>query len=157
MNEQQHPGDTASLRIEAPAERCWDLVADITQMGRLSPECTGGRWLGGAPGPSVGARFVGFNRRGWVRWFTVNTVVECERPTVFAFRTRDSGTVWSYRFEVDDDATTVTESRHAFRERPGVAAVFSKLFLGGAEGHDDEMREGMVRTLERLKALAERP
>lgn len=150
------PGDTVSIHVAAPPERCWDLVADITAMGRLSPECTGGRWLGGAPGPSVGARFVGFNRRGRVRWFTVSTVVECERPDRFAFRTRDSGTTWSYRFEAHDGGTRVTESRAAFRSRPLMATVFSKLLLGGVAGHDDEMRRGMLATLERLKDLAER-
>jgi hypothetical protein len=36
-----------------------------------------------------------------------------------------------------------------------VARVFTKLFLGGLEEHDDELRAGMRQTLERLKAVAE--
>lgn len=150
-----HSADSASLRIAAAPEVLWDLVADITQMGRLSPECTGGRWLGRATGPAVGARFVGFNRRGWVRWATTNRVVEAERPQVFAFETKQSGARWRYTFEPDGDGTIVTETREEWRARPVLARVASRFLLGGIEEHDDEMRAGLQATLERLKALAE--
>lgn len=150
-----HSADSASLRVAAAPEVLWDLVADITQMGRLSPECTGGRWLGRATGPAVGARFVGFNRRGWVRWATTNRVVEAERPQVFAFETKQSGARWRYTFEPDGDGTIVTEAREEWRARPVLARVASRFLLGGIEEHDDEMRAGLQATLERLKALAE--
>ena len=149
--------DEVSLRIEASAERCYDLVADITQMGRLSPECTGGRWMGGARGPAVGVKFLGTNRRGWVRWFTVSRVVAADRGKEFAFETRDSGTRWGYRFVSDGNATVVTESREGFKDRPAIARTFSKLFLGGVAPHDQEMVDGMAATLARLKAVAETP
>ena len=38
----------------------------------------GGRWLGGATGPALGARFHGSNRRGWRRWSTRVVVTACE-------------------------------------------------------------------------------
>jgi uncharacterized protein YndB with AHSA1/START domain len=150
-----HPGDAVSLRIAAPAERLYDLVSDPTQMGRLSPECVGGRWLDGATGPAVGARFKGRNRRGLARWSTTNRVVEAEPGRAFAFETKQSGTRWTYRFEPDGDATVVTESRAAWRERPLVAKAFARFALGGVEDHEDELRQGMQATLERLKAIAE--
>lgn len=56
--------DEVSIVIDAPADRLYDIVSDVSKMGRLSPECTGGKWLGGAKGPSVDARFKGRNRRG---------------------------------------------------------------------------------------------
>lgn len=149
--------DAVSLRIAAPAQRIYDIVSDITQMGRLSPECTGGRWLGSASGPAVGARFVGTNKRGWFRWFTTNKVVAADPGREFAFETKQSGTRWSYRMEPDGDATIVTESRAPWRERPVLAKLTSALFLGGVGGHEDEMRAGLQATLERLKAVAEAP
>jgi len=149
-------GDSVSLVIDAPAERLYDIVSDITKMGRLSPECVGGRWLKGAKGPAVGAEFRGRNRRGLVFWVTRNKVVAANRGREFAFETRDSGTRWRYRFEpAENGATVVTESREAWRRRPLVARVFSVLLLGGVKDHDEEMRDGMRTSLERLKSVAE--
>ena len=93
-----------------------------------------------------GASPAGRPRTGW------------SRPSpgeAFAFETQQSGTRWTYRFEPDGDGTIVTESRAAWRSRPLVAKVFSAIALGGVADHDDEMRDGMLATLERLKAVAE--
>lgn len=151
------PGDEASLRIDAPADRLYGIVTDIAHMGRLSPECTGGEWLDGADGPTVGARFKGHNKRGFARWSTTNTVVAADQDREFAFETKQSGTRWRYRFEPDGDATVVTESREACADRPLVAKVFATLLLGGVGGHEDEMRQGMVDTLGRLSEAAAAP
>jgi len=155
------PGDEVSLRVAAPADRIYDLVTDIAGMGRLSPECTGGRWLDGATGPAVGARFKGTNKRGLARWSTVNTVVAAEPAERFAFNTNQSGTCWTYTMVPDPGpdgsvGTIVTESRHAWRERPLLARIYSRIALGGVEEHDREMRDGMRRTLDRLRDIAER-
>jgi hypothetical protein len=149
--------DTVTLRIAAPPERCYELVSDITRMGRLSPECTGGRWVGSVQGAVVGARFLGFNRRGPVRWFTVNRVVAADPGRRFAFETRGSATRWTYRFTPDGDGTLVTESRAPTRPRPLGARLFAGLLLGGITAHDEELRHGMRATLERLRTVAEQP
>ncbi len=147
--------DSVTRRIDAPAARIYDIVTDIANMGRLSPECTGGRWLGGATGPAVGARFKGTNRRGFMRWSTTNEVVAAEPGREFAFETQQSGMRWRYVLEPDGDATIVTESRAAWRSRPLVARIFTRFLLGGVEEHDDELRAGLHATLERLAAIAE--
>ncbi len=147
--------DEVTLVVEATPERCYQIVSDITQMGRLSPECTGGRWLGRTKRPETGARFIGTNRRGWVRWFTVNRVVAAEPAREFAFVTRGSRTRWGYRFEALDGATSVTESRREAGARPLSARLVARFLLGGGEAHEQEMRDGMRRTLERLKTVAE--
>jgi hypothetical protein len=141
----------ASLRIEAPADALYDIVTDVAGMGRLSPECTGGRWLDGAAGPAVGARFKGTNKRGIIRWSTVNRVVEADRGVVFSFDTLGSGARWTYRFAPDGDGTLVTESREMYTQRPRSATIFSALLLGGTESHDEEMNAGLQATLERLR------
>ncbi|MGQ0833025.1 MAG: SRPBCC family protein [Microthrixaceae bacterium] len=147
--------DSASMQIGAPPERIYEIVTDIAHMGRLSPECTGGRWLGGATGPAVGARFKGTNRRGWMRWSTVNKVVAADPGREFAFETQQSGMRWRYVLTPEGDGTLVTESREAWRARPLVARIAAKYLLGGLEEHDDELRAGLHATLERLKTAAE--
>ncbi len=151
------PADSVSLRIEATPEALYDLVSDPANMGRLSPECTGGHWLDGATGPVVGARFKGTNKRGFVRWSTKSTVVAAERGQEFAFEVGDSGTRWRYQFQPDGSGTVVTESRAASKPYPFIAKAFTTVLLGGVEGHTKELREGMAATLQRLKDLAESP
>ena len=149
------PADEVSVHIDAPPERIYEIVTDIAQMGRLSPECTGGKWLGGATGPAVGARFKGSNKRGVARWSTTNEVVAAEPGRVFSFETQQSAARWTYRLEPEGSGTLVTESRAPFKKRPTVAKVFTQLLLGGEDGHTEELRDGMRQTLERVKAIAE--
>lgn len=158
MSEASSPSpnaDEVTVRIDAPPERVYEIVTDIAAMGRLSPECTGGRWLDGATGPAVGARFKGTNKRGLARWSTTNRVVVAEPGRAFAFETLQSGHRWDYRIEPDGRGSVVTESRAPFRDRPLLAKVFTKLLLGGEDGHEHELRAGMRATLERVKAIAE--
>lgn len=156
-SKKKSPSDEVSLTIAAPAERLYDIVSDVTKMGRLSPECTGGKWLGPADGPAVDARFKGRNRRGLAFWSTTNRVVAANRGREFAFETLQSGARWRYRFEPTADGTIVTESHEMFRRRPAVAWVYATLLLGGAKDHDDEARAGMRTSLEHLKQIAEAP
>jgi uncharacterized protein YndB with AHSA1/START domain len=156
-HESSQAADEVSLRISAPPDLVYEIVTDVAGMGRLSPECTGGRWLGDATGPAVGARFKGTNKRGMVRWSTTNEVVEADPGRAFSFKTLQSGYQWTYRMEPDGEGTLVSESRAPFRARPLLAKVVTQLLLGGEDGHTDELRAGMQHSLERLKALAESP
>lgn len=149
------PGDEVSLHIAASPEALYAIVTDVSRMGELSPECTGGTWQGGATGPAVGATFKGTNKRGYARWSTSNTVVEADPGRAFAWETKQSGVRWGFRFAAEGDGTLVTEHRREFKDRPLVAKVFAKLALGGVAEHEDELRDGMRATLERLKAVAE--
>jgi len=147
--------DSASVTVAADAGTLWDMVSDVTRMGEWSPECTGGRWLGKRRTPVVGARFVGFNRRGLARWATTNEVVESARGTAFAFRTRETGVVWGYRFApADDGGTVVTETRDTSAARTWLVRLAGP-FVGGMDSHADELRAGMRETLGRIKAAAE--
>ncbi len=149
------PSDEVSLHIDAPPERVYEIVTDIAEMGRLSPECVGGQWLAGATGPAVGARFKGRNKRGLARWSTTNEVVEADPGRGFSFKTLQSGYQWTYRMEPDATGTLVTERRAPFKDRPLVAKLFTQVLLGGEQGHEEELRDGMRQTLERVKAIAE--
>ncbi|GAA4710388.1 SRPBCC family protein [Pseudonocardia yuanmonensis] len=147
--------DETSVVVDATPDEVWALVSDITRMGEWSPECTGGAWRGGATGPTVGARFVGFNRRGRVRWRTHCRVTESVPGVAFAFSVLESAMTWGFRIEPVEGGTRLTE----WRERTGALAVPAKLFAAtGLLGRDREtmMVDGMERTLERMKATLER-
>src|SRR5437762_10235341 len=100
-------------KIAASPDTLYRLVSDVTKMGDWSPETTSCRWLGGASGPEVGARFRGANRDGWRRWVTTCTVVSADLGKEFTFDV-DLGPLpvsrWSYQFTADGDGTRVTES-----------------------------------------------
>lgn len=142
------------MRIEASAEDLWDMVADVTRMGEWSPECYRCRWIGKERHPIVGAQFLGMNKRGWKRWMTPNKVIEADRGKTFAFLTVGNNNIWGYRFESDDDGTLVTEFRQLPAKRPWYALAALQ-FLGGAKRYDEGVPDGMRKTLERLKAVAE--
>jgi hypothetical protein len=49
--------------MAAPADKIWDLIADVRNTGKFSPEVMEAEWLGGATGPAPGARFRGHVKR----------------------------------------------------------------------------------------------
>ncbi len=140
---------SATLVIARPPAEVWAAIADVTQMGRWSPECIAGRWVAPATGPSVGAKFEGDNearvgKRVVKRWTTTSTVTACEPGVVFEFDTEDY-TVWRYEFAAEGDGTSVTES---FRYTPkGVRGFVYEYVLARKR----MMRKGMEATLRRVK------
>jgi hypothetical protein len=107
------PTITRSIELAADPAAVWALVTDLPGMGELSPENTGGRWVGAATGPAVGARFRGVNRNGRRRWTTRVTVVECVAPQRFTFdvRTPFGARVarWSYLITPHGNGCLLTE------------------------------------------------
>ena len=53
--------DEVSTVVAARPEDVYALVADVTRTQEFSPEVTSARWLDGATGPVVGARFESVN------------------------------------------------------------------------------------------------
>src|SRR5438552_5196895 len=107
----------ARIQIDAPPEKVWALVSDITRMGEWSPENLGGEWQEGSSEPSVGAKFKAGNKQGRMKWSTTCEVTESEPGKVFAFSTKkkkgDDWTRWRYSFEPAAGGTAVTESYEA--------------------------------------------
>jgi uncharacterized protein YndB with AHSA1/START domain len=145
-----------TLHIAAPPEKVWGLVSDITKMGEYSPEVFEAEWLGGATGPAVGARYRGHVKRNEMgpTYWTVCEVTECVPGEVFEFAVvmRDRKlNVWRYEFAATaDGGTDVTESFDLGDN------LFTKLWrpLGGFLRERRNKRD-MLRTLERVKAVAE--
>jgi uncharacterized protein YndB with AHSA1/START domain len=149
-----------SLHIDAPPDRVWRLVSDVTRMGEWSPVCYRCEWLDGASSPSVGARFVGHNKQSGLRWSTTCEVTESIPGKVFAFRVIDGTfsffyrgrelTRWRYEFEPDGIGTKVTESNELVAFPPLLRLVGPLL-----RAQDGQREAGMRTTLERVKAAAE--
>ena len=142
----------ASIEVGASPERVYDLVADLSRMGEWSPECHRVEWLEGAAGPTVGARFRGYNHIGPIRWTAEGRVTVADRGQEFSFRTEDKGremTQWQYRFEQAGAGTRVVESYQLIWEPLWIRVA--DLFMP----RDRQLARGMKRTLERVKAAVE--
>jgi uncharacterized protein YndB with AHSA1/START domain len=147
--------DEVSTWVDAPPERVWALVSDITRYGEWSPENQGGRWDPGTVRPGVGARFTGSNRHGKVlRWSTHCTVIEYERNRRFAFSVAESRTRWGYRLVPESGGTRVTEWRERFGLPPRPLRWLEHSGLLGRP-RDAWIVEGMRTTLDAIKRAVE--
>jgi hypothetical protein len=149
----------ATLHVNVAPERLYELVSDVTRMGEWSPETVRCRWLGGATGPAVGARFKGTNRRGVLRWTTKPRVVAAEPGREFAFVVNllvfhREMTKWRYQFEPTAGGTDVTESFEMMDDLPWYIS-FGERSVMRIKDRKADLEAGMHRTLERIKAVAE--
>jgi Polyketide cyclase / dehydrase and lipid transport len=145
-----------SIHISAQPEAVYDLIADVTSVGQLSPEATGAFGAGERLG--VGDTFWGTNRRGpWI-WATRCRVTSADRGRAFAFDV-DFGpfpvSAWSYEIVGTDGGCTVTETWVDRRDgRRG--RLFGKAGSVIIPGPRDEHNLRNIRqTLEALKSVAE--
>jgi len=149
--------DSVTVHIDASPEAVWDLVSDVTKIGRYSPETFEAEWLDGATGPAVGATFRGHvkrNGKGPTYWTTCR-VVACEPGREFAFGVGTAEVpvnTWRYVLAPADGGTDVTES---FQLAPKLGLKIYWALLGWARGKTN--RDGMRQTLERIKAEVESP
>lgn len=146
-----------STEIAAPPDKVWGLVADLTQMGRWSPENEGAEWLGGATGPAVGVRFKGANRHGKKSWSTQGTIVESTPGSAFAFHVKAGPfkvAQWRYKFTPTASGCVVTET--VIDERTSLSKLLGKLATG-VDDRETHNRATMEQTLAALKAEAESP
>lgn len=165
-----HMRAETSIHIDAPPDRVWRLISDVTRMGQWSPITYRCEWLDEATGPAVGARFKGYNKMSPAKWWTVCEVTEAEPGKVFEFRTIDGTfnwgsrgremTRWRYEFEPDGIGTRVTESYDVsfIPAALRIPEMIARKIPGGAAMVDKrraETNRGMDETLRRLKTAAE--
>src|SRR3954454_4805501 len=94
-----------SIVVARPPEEVYEIVADLTRMGELSPVCTACEWED-ATGPVVGAWFTGTNVNGDRQWQTRCRVAVAQPGVEFAFMNHgvvgndgDIGLIrWGYTF-----------------------------------------------------------
>jgi hypothetical protein len=144
-----------SIEINASPDDVFRTITDLPAMGRLSPENTGGKWLNGAEGPAVGAKFKGTNANGSKSWTTTVTVVELAPPSTFAFEVNVGPAKvarWAYAVEATPTGSRVTESWTDRR------SALSKWIGGKSSGvaHRDQFTVKSIQTtLDNLKKTLE--
>ena len=145
-----------STTVAAAPERVWALISDLPAMGQFSPENTGGRWVGGATGPAVGAVFRGRNRRGLHRWSTRCTVTRSDPGRGFAFAVAAPlglpVSEWSYELEATPDGCRLTET---WTDRRGALITGAGRLVSGVADRASYNATSIERTLERVKLRAE--
>ena len=151
--------DEARLVIAAPPSTLYALIADVTRMPEFSPEVVECRWLDGATGPAIGARFAARNK------FTrgpsavnkpVITALEPHRMVSWSRTEPFGGTVeWTYQFRPHDDGTEVVESYRVIKP----VSRIGWLIIGfmASRARREQLRAGMEETLQRIRATVEAP
>ena len=144
-----------TVTMTASAEQIWEVITDIRNIGRYSPETFEAEWLDGAAGPALGAKFRGHVRRneiGPVYWTTCR-VTACEPGREFGFEVLVGDRAvnnWHYRLTPAQGRTDVTES---FQLNASPLMSLYSVF-GGQLRRRRNLRD-MRKTLERIKAVVE--
>lgn len=148
---------SVTVPMAAQADEIWNIVADVRNTGKFSPEVMEAEWLDGATEPALGARFRGHVKRneiGPVYW-TVCRVTACDPGKEFGFEVLVGDKPvnnWHYLFTPTDAGTDVTES---FRMTD---SLLTKIFgMFGGQLRTRRNRRDMRKTLERIKAVVEAP
>lgn len=147
---------SATVHMAAPADKIWNLIADVRNIGQFSPETFEAEWLDGATGPALGARFRGHVKRneiGPVYW-TVCRVTACEPDREFGFEVLVGDRPvnnWHYLLTPSGDGTDVTES---FRMNASPLTTVYYWVFGGYLRQRRNIRD-MAKTLRRIKDAAE--
>ena len=135
--------------------KLYELIADVTRMGEWSPESAGGEWLSGEPG-TVGSTFRGDNRRPWMEWSTICTVIAAEPGKRFAFAVKARGrpvSTWEYEITPRTGGCQVTE--RTFDQR-GLLYRVTAVVSTGLRGRSVRDRRTMEQTLDALARAVER-
>ena len=130
-------------RFQAPIVEVWPLLSDVERMAGLGPEHVEAHWLD--PGPEVGARFTGKNRRDGFEWEVPCQIVECDPPYRLAWTVlepENPSSVWSYTLTPDGDGTVVVQR---FQHGPNYS--FIRLWVEEKPEHAAEIVGERVDTL----------
>ena len=145
---------SASVVIDRDPATVFALISDVTRTGEWSPECVGGRWVGDATGPVVGAKFEGDNAlviggMTLKRWTTTSEVTACVPGERFAF-VAEEYTTWRYELEPVGSGTRVTESFDFT-----AASATQRFLYETVVRRPASMVKGMQKTLDRMKSHLE--
>ncbi len=156
------------ITVAADAGIVWDLLAEITNVGKWSPECVHAAWLNQADA-RPGVRFSGRNRvPDGFEWTVTCVITEADRPRAFAWIVLDDSEdsqaadhpSSSWRYDLGPAPQGGTLVRHRFTHGPGDSGVrwmMRKHPEQAAEIVEDrrkQLRSNMLDTLAAMRAAA---
>ncbi len=151
--------DAVTVHMDARPADVYAIIADITKTPEFSPEVKNCRWLDGATGPEVGARFKAYNKvqRG-PGWSNKPVVTVADPGREFAFTRTEVGggtMLWRYQIAARGSGSDVTESYEVLRPLSAVMWFVIERVCGRTDRRSD-LRLGMQQTLERVRVVVER-
>ena len=142
----------AEIEINAPVSKVWNLISDLNNMPKWSPQCRVMKSLGPL---RPGTRTLNLNRRNNLFWPTTSKITEVIPERKLAFRVPINNTVWSYELEPTATGTKLVETRHAENGVKAFSTMTVNAALGGVPTFEKELIAGMNTSLARIKAAAE--
>ena len=140
-----------SVFVAATPDKVWDVLKDQTRMRAWSPETLTQFFY--PRRLSHGQISINLNRRKWFIWPTASRYVDVARPHRLAFFVYGPAARWSYRLDPEGIGTRLTLRRDLKRgRRTLLSRIVATLALGGITEHDDELLDGMDRTLRAIGA-----
>lgn len=140
-----------SVFVAASPDQVWEVLKDQTRMRAWSPETL--RQFFYPRRLSHGQISINLNRRKWFVWPTASRYVDVARPHRLAFFVYGPAARWSYGLSPEGTGTRLTLRRDLKRGRRSLLSrIVATLALGGIQSHDDELLEGMNRTLRAISA-----
>ena len=140
--------------MEGDPKQVYELIADVTRMGEWSPESAGAEWLTGEPG-TVGSTFRGDNRRPWMKWSTICTVIAADPGKRFAFTVQAAGRpVATWEFEIAPRAGGCEVTERTVDQR-GLLYKTTSVLSTGLRRRSVRNRQTMQQTLDALARAVE--
>lgn len=153
MTELVAPIETSIEILATPAD-VWRIVSDLRRMTDWSPEVI----FQGFSSRELrkGTRSVNLNKRKGFVWPTSSKITDFEPGKKLSFYVYGAAAQWTYLLEPTSTGTRLVERRELPGGKRAIASkVTARLALGGVDGHDVELIEGMNKTLAHIKAEAE--
>lgn len=130
MRLRDNPTVEVSTRLPCSRARAWELVTDIELPARADGELQAARWLDGADGVAVGARFRGDNMNPQMgEWYTEPEVAEVEEGRRWVWRTGPADapiTLWGFEVDADGDGVVVRQWAKAGSGRSPLSEIIAR-------------------------------
>lgn len=156
------PTVEVSTWIDAPPDRVWELASDIHVIAESSTELQRVEWTRGCDGPSVGARFTGYNKHPAIgEWSTLSEIVEYTPQRVITWAVGDAenpAATWRLRLVAEGCGSRLSEWAQLGPAPSGLSMAIAALpdkEQKIVHNRLCEFESGMLATLAHIKGKAE--
>ena len=145
------------IEIEVPPKEIRNTVSDVTSVSEWSPECIQVIWKKPPSDNLIGAKFIGSNKKGWVRWKGYCEVTSALPEKNFSYNVRPLGwwmrpqTRWTWEISAKSHFQSVVTLRCEVQ----YVTPLGRLIFGTLEQRLSEISDGIQVTLSRLKSSLE--